>query len=186
MVVDVWAPVLGRIRRSFLRVKARWKIVCERHPQRGWFYGPLRLALLARANLREVTSRLKWWSLGWTAGVIQRPATVQSKLFAELTKTADRCYRPARFDIDIVVVRAREFGGWEWALRRTEPDLSWNRITHGRIDVVPVSGDHVSIIEDGGAAELADVLTDAVRARSMAPGPAVSPEDPGVLSNSEL
>ena len=92
-------------------------------------YDLLRLALFARANVREALSRFKWWSLGWTAGVFPRRTAVQTKLFYELTRTADRAYRARPFDLDIVAIRGEEFGGWDWRLRRTEPDLSWHRIT---------------------------------------------------------
>jgi thioesterase domain-containing protein len=162
IVVDMWAPVLGRLHRSALRVSARWKIVSERHPGSGPLNGSLRLALCARANLREVGDRLKWRALGRTAGRRQRPATLQTKLFAEVTKSAGRKYRARPCDLDVMVVRGAEFGDWEWKHRRTEPDLSWQRVTSGRVDVVPISGNHVTMIEDEGAPGLAQALAGTV------------------------
>jgi thioesterase domain-containing protein len=163
VAIDIWAPCLPRLECSLLRVKGRWKNVCERHPREGRPYDLLRLALFVRANVLDVTGRFKWWSLGWTAGVFPRRTAVQSELFYELTRTADRAYRARPLDLDIVAIRGEEFGGWEWRLRRTEADLSWHRVTSGHVRVMPVAADHRSMIEDEGAPALAGVLARAVQ-----------------------
>ena len=50
VAIDVWAPYRPPLKGSVIRVKARWKDVCERHPQDGLPYDVLRLTLFARAN----------------------------------------------------------------------------------------------------------------------------------------
>ena len=165
-VIDMWAPVNTRIRRSWDRGRARGMMVRDRHPQQGVVYSCLRGALTVRANLKESAKRFYWWTLGWTAGVFPRRIAVQSKLFFELTKTADRRFRGRPIDLDVFLARGQEFGGWEWALRRTEADFGWYRLASGRIDVVQLTSNHVTMIEDEGAPELAAVLASAVDAAS--------------------
>jgi hypothetical protein len=63
------------------------------------------------------------------------------------------------------VIRADEFGEWDWRQRRTEPDLSWHRISRGRIDVMDVPGTHLTILEGETARGLAAVLARAVDTR---------------------
>ena len=102
---------------------------------------------------------------GWTAGVIPRHATLQGKLFHQVSETTFRNYRPKPADLDLVVLRAGDFGGWDWAQRRLEPDLSWHQVTTGHIEVVPIAGDHVTILERDSAG-LAAALARAVDART--------------------
>ena len=99
---------------------------------------------------------------------------MQTRLFHELTRSSDRAYRARPFDLDIIVIRGEEFGGWEWRLRRTEPDLSWHQITSGEVDLLTVSADHRSMIEDDGTPELAGVLARAVQSRSRSSAPATT------------
>jgi hypothetical protein len=90
---------------------------------------------------------------------------VQGTLFHELTRTMSRGYRPEPLDVDLVVLRADEFGGLSWREKRKEPDLSWHRITSGRIDVLQVPGDHLTILEREHSASLAEALARAVELR---------------------
>jgi thioesterase domain-containing protein len=165
-VIDMWAPVNRRLRRSWDRGRARAMTVRDRHPQKGVVYSCLRVALTVRVNLKESAKRFCWRTLGWTAGVFPRRIAVQSKLFHELTKTADRTYRGRPIDLDVFLARGQEFGGWEWALRRTEADFGWHRLASGRVDVVQLTSNHVTMLEDAGAPELAAVLAHAVDAAS--------------------
>jgi hypothetical protein len=157
-------------RRCVVKLHAlnRWRIVCQWYPERGRFFDIRRRALFARENVFAAASRVRWWTLGWTAGWIQRPSTRQGKLFHELSATAAATYRPAPYDQDLVLVRGSEFGGVDWAARRAEPDMSWHRATSGRIEIVRVSGTHVSILEGETARELGDVLARAVQSRATA------------------
>ena len=162
VMIDMWAPVFSKAFRRRLRVEQRWLDVCARRPERGRFFDVNRRARFVRVNLHDSRERLAWRVRGWTAGVIPRRVKVQGTLFHELGTTSSRSYRPKPFDVDMIVIRAQAFGGWDWEQRRTERDLSWSRVSSGRIEVMDVDGTHLTILEAETASELAAVLARAV------------------------
>jgi len=162
VIVDMWAPVFSRRRAARLRIEERWETVRRHHPHRGRFLDARRRAAFVKLNVVEGADHLLWRVRGWTAGIVPRRVKVQGTLFHELTVTGLRPYRAKPLDVDLVVVKADDFGGWSWTQRRTEPDLSWHRISRGHIDVVEVSGDHLTILEHEHGPGLAAALATGV------------------------
>ena len=161
----MWAPVFGRLEVAKLLHETRRQAIAEWNPDPGPLFDARRRAILARATASELVDGFGWRARGWTAGVVPRRATLQGKLFHQLSDTTFRSYRPKPADLDVVVLRAGDFGGWDWAQRRLEPDLSWHRVTTGRVEVVPIAGDHVTILERDSAG-LAAALARAVDMRT--------------------
>ncbi len=171
-VIDMWAPVFSWAYVARLCCEGQWRSVCEWNPQRGPCFDARRRAMSARATATEVARRIRWRMLGRTAGLVRRKATPQGKLFHELTRTAISGHRPVPLEIDAFVIRADDFGGWDWTQRRLEPDMSWHRVAKGRIDVVHVAGNHMTILEGRYASGLADALAGAVQRGNVLPDPA--------------
>jgi thioesterase domain-containing protein len=76
-------------------------------------------------------------------------------------------YRPGTVDQDIVLLRADEplpaileaMHGAAGSLH-DEPTNGWRRVTTGRIQVVGIPGDHLSIMEEPGVAHVAKTIAD--------------------------
>jgi thioesterase domain-containing protein len=171
-ILDIWAPVDTRHEVAKLESQTRWLGVTQWNPERGPFFDARRRAMFARDTARDRWARITWRVRGWSAGVVPRGSTLQGKLFFKLTEADVRRYRARPLDVDAVVIKAEDFGGWDWLARRAAPDMSWSRLVNFRVDVVPVSGDHITMLEDDAADELAEVLADAIDARAVRRSPA--------------
>jgi len=158
IVIDMWAPVYTRADTRRLARRRLWQLVVDWSPERGPWLDARRRALFLRELARDAAERAKWWMLGWTAGLVQWPSTKQTQVLFHLTGIAVSRYRPAPGSDDVVLVRAGPFGGLDWQVRRAEPDMSWSRVATGGVAVVPVAGDHISILEGEHACELGDAL----------------------------
>jgi hypothetical protein len=67
-------------------------------------------------------------------------------------------YFPEPVDFDVTLIRGAPFGGYDWAVRREPHDMAWNRLSRGPVDVLTVSGDHISMLESDTARELGSAI----------------------------
>jgi thioesterase domain-containing protein len=158
IVIDVWAPVFGNWQVMKWNMHERWLRVIEWIPQRGRVFDARRRALFVREVLRDYARATKWFVLGLPAGFVQYPVTEQSRVMFELSMPFFNGYRPARADFDVALVRGAQFGGYTWTVRREPQDMSWGRVTCGHVEVVTVTGDHITMLEGETGRELADTL----------------------------
>ena len=156
--LDLWAPVFAPNLVRHLHHEKRWQEVCQWLPRRGRFFDARRRAALLRADMAAGLEGMGWRVRGRTLGRIQRPSTAQSRLSHEVTARVVTPYRPDPVDFDVVVLKAGDFGGWDWAVRRGGADMSWSRVTNGVVDVVGIPGNHATMLEGDNAWELGAVL----------------------------
>jgi len=167
IAIDVWAPVFDRRTVRRLQHESRWHTIEAFNPDPGPCFDLRRRILVGRETARHHADRFAWWVRSWTAGIVPRGATLQSQLLHHVATRADGRYRPEPVDVDLLLVRADEFGPPDWRRRRAEPDMSWRRMVTGRVDVVHVSGTHASIVDDD-APKLAERLSEAMPDRGWA------------------
>jgi thioesterase domain-containing protein len=179
--VDLWAPNTKLTFSIRIKMRERWLRVVGWLPERRGLLDLRRRALFVREIGRDWAEVAKWWGLGLTGGWLQRPLTKQGKLMFMMGSPLTLRYRPPATDFDVTLVRGAPFGGYDWAVRREPRDMSWGRMTSGRVDVVEVSGDHISMLEGEKGAELGEALArlaTATVARTAAPAVAADVRTP--------
>jgi thioesterase domain-containing protein len=96
------------------------------------------------ASVRAGYDRVRADAVAATAGRLTRHGLAQYSAFYELHVVAARRYRPtATFDGDVLVLRAEG-----------TDDLGWSRYATGRVTVVEVPGDHLSLLRPPAVTEV--------------------------------
>jgi thioesterase domain-containing protein len=156
--IDLWAPVFSRPYTLKLKFLSVWTIVAGWQPEPGPWFDARRRLLYVREVARATVNRSQWWLRSWTAGIVQRPSTLQGRLFHELMNSVVIPYRGQPSDVAVTLIRGTDFGGLEWQVKRAPLDMSWRRLTSGAVDVVSINANHIEMLEGANAHELARAL----------------------------